>query len=186
MGGCVSSVATATATNSALLISHHGELREYPPPVTVSQVLLLESSTATSPTCFVCNSDSLYYDDYIPAMNADDELEPGQIYFIVDASKLRYRLTASDMAALAVKASIALQHHSRKTGRHHRNHRSRISPVLEGNRRDEVGAMRKTSMERPAGSGSVRKLQRYSSQRARKAARSFRLRLTTIYEGSVL
>lgn len=35
-------------------------------------------------------------------------------------------------------------------------------------------------------SGSVRKLQRYASRRAKLAVRSFKLRLTTIYEGTIL
>ncbi|XP_034676109.1 uncharacterized protein LOC117906934 [Vitis riparia] len=191
MGGCVSSVggySNSTSTATAKLISLHGELREYSAPVTVSQVLHFESSSSS---CFVCNSDSLYYDDYIPAMNADDELLPGQIYFLLSATKLQYRLTASEMAALAVKASIALQNHSKKAG-HRRNNKSRISPVLEVNQKvmeAEVGGVKK-SFEKPAlgvsRHGSVRKLQRHSSRRARMAVRSFRLRLTTIYEGSVL
>ncbi|RVW51185.1 hypothetical protein CK203_084685 [Vitis vinifera] len=99
MGGCVSSVGSysnSTSTATAKLISLHGELREYSAPVTVSQVLHFESSSSS---CFVCNSDSLYYDDYIPAMNADDELLPGQIYFLLSATKLQYRLSASEMAA---------------------------------------------------------------------------------------
>lgn len=196
MGGCVSSSCSSIATDddsystsrkaaAAKLISLRGELREYSVPVTVSQVLLLQIESSSS-SCFICNSDSLYYDEYIPAMNSEEELQPGQIYFLLPSTKLQHRLTASDMAALAVKASIALQNHSKKAGRG-RNRKSRISPVSQ-----ESEGIKKSINEkvgpalRISRSASLRKLHRYSSRRARLAVRSFRLRLTTIYEGSVL
>ncbi|KAI8556093.1 hypothetical protein RHMOL_Rhmol05G0225100 [Rhododendron molle] len=69
----------------------------------MSQLLEMEFQTTQllTPTSnfFVCNSDRLYYDDYIPALDAQDKLQANQICFVLPASKLQYCLTASDMAA---------------------------------------------------------------------------------------
>lgn len=189
---------------SANVVSIAGDLRQYPVPITASQVLQSEStSSSSSSSPFLCNSDRLYFDDYIPALKPDEELQAGQIYFVLPASKLQYRLTASDMAALAVKASLALESQNKSSGR--KQNKSRISPLLvEVDRREEEanansinfkayngvyrsnGGEYKDKKIRGVKSGSLSKLQRYSSRRAKLAVRSFRIRLTTIYEGSVL
>ncbi|KAG2726618.1 hypothetical protein I3760_01G122100 [Carya illinoinensis] len=137
MGVCFSSVwgrESRASHPTAKIISVNGVLHEYPVPVTVSQVLETEksssspSSSSSSSSCFVCNSDRLYYDDYIPALDGAEELLANQIYFVFPASKLQQRLTASDMAALAVKASVALQNSSKNNG--NRRKKARISPVV--------------------------------------------------------
>ncbi|KAK9271021.1 hypothetical protein L1049_026609 [Liquidambar formosana] len=182
MGACFSSDEQSFCVPTAKVISVAGDLREYSLPFTASEVLQMESSSDSS-ACFVCNSDRLYYDDYIPALHPEDPLQPGQIYFLLPNSKLQYRLSASDMAALAVKASLALQNSSLKGGR--RRKKARISPLLLG---AEIHRQPPNKKPPPviSRSGSVRKLHRYSSKGAKMAVRSFRLRLTTIYEGSVL
>uniref|UniRef100_A0A5B7BJZ0 Uncharacterized protein n=1 Tax=Davidia involucrata TaxID=16924 RepID=A0A5B7BJZ0_DAVIN len=201
MGGCLSSAAvmreSAAEQPSANVISVNGDLREYRIPLSVSQILNMEASSY-----FVCNSDCLYYDDYIPALDPGHQLEAGQIYFVLPTSKLQYRLSASDMAALAVKATLALQNNKKKQPHRRNKKAARISPFLEVNQRvssnsegdfdsNIIGVAKKKSFDKPAAlgisrSGSVRKVQRYSSRRAKHAVRSFRVRLTTIYEGSVL
>lgn len=211
MGGCFSSALgsgdSRSSQPSAKIISLNGALRQHPLPANVSHVLEAERSSSSSSSCFVCNSDALYYDDFIPALDPDHELQADQIYFVLPASRLQKRLTASDMAALAVKASVALQNAS--SGNGVRRKKSRISPVLVVNQsvplkssevdRDSEGiddgyapkwAKKAPSANGAAGglsrAGSVRKLQRYTSKRAKWAVRSFRLRLSTIYEGAVL
>ncbi|GJT82655.1 secreted RxLR effector protein 161-like protein [Tanacetum coccineum] len=74
-----------------------------PTPKIVSEVLQYEK-----PSFFVCNSDNLYQDQDIPSLDSEDELDAGQIYFILPKSMLARGLSASDMASLAVKASLAL------------------------------------------------------------------------------
>ena len=206
MGGCFSSVRSQPAQPAAKIISVNGVLRDYPVPVNVSQVL--ESEDATASSYFICNSDRLYYEDYIPTLDLDEELQANQIYFVLPVSKLQHRLTASDMAALAVKASVALQNASTKDG--HLRKKARISPVLVINQsvssesNDGFGNygfgpnnMNKTLVINAKSKGvvgaaglsqaaSVRRLQRYSSKRAKLAVRSFRLRLSTIYEGTAV
>ncbi|XP_057793736.1 uncharacterized protein LOC131010297 [Salvia miltiorrhiza] len=195
MGGCISSGSDHSIHQKpcATVISVGGELRRYPLPVTVSQVIQFEASAPNS--VFLCDSDRLYFDDYIPRLDAAEELEPDQIYFVMPASRLQQRLAASDMAALAVKASVAFNDFNPR-----RSRKSRISPVLVAeedpqsthqikiNSNSYVHAKnaRKASSGGVSRSSSVRKLHKYSSRRAKLAVRSFRIRLTTINEGSVL
>ncbi|KAF8377973.1 hypothetical protein HHK36_031362 [Tetracentron sinense] len=172
MGSCFSSSEYCCCNNSvssstAKVISANGTLRHYTLPVTVSQVLLemeMEMEASNS-SCFLCNSDLLSYDDFIPPLDSAQQLQLTPIYFVLPNSHLHYRLTASDMAALAVKASTALGLPRKRIP---------ISPVLEV--KPTPGISRSLS---------VQKLQRYASRRAKMAIRSFRVRLSTIYEVSV-
>ncbi|KAG9456580.1 hypothetical protein H6P81_001088 [Aristolochia fimbriata] len=197
MGSCFSSEASDSVTLSAAkVISINGALREFPVPVTVSHVLQYESTSS----CFLCNSDKLFFDQHIPALNPNDHLQVGQIYFVLPNTKLQYPLTASDMAALAVKASIAMVQASKGKGR---RKKIRVSPLLDAScefphqqdctqdqeiirpkRFDKIT----TAILSPAvsRSGSVRRLQRNASSRAKLAIRSFRMRLSTIHEGTVV
>ncbi|KAI3745561.1 hypothetical protein L6452_07961 [Arctium lappa] len=213
MGGCFSSSHhNSVVTNSALVISPTGELRPYSTPVFVSDVL------QSQPSFFLCNSDNLSYDQLITPLDAQDELDAAQIYFLLPISKLHHRLTASEMAALAVKASLALNTTDKTLTRstssasssrssksitnnsQKRKSKSKISPfvVMETSKInvivDEEAQSNKRLVETTTShkqqssglgvsrSGSIRKMQRYSSRKARLAVRSFRLRLSTIYE----
>ncbi|KAL0450256.1 UNVERIFIED_CONTAM: hypothetical protein Slati_1582000 [Sesamum latifolium] len=100
MGICSSCDSTSVAT--AKLILDDGRLQEFPYPVKVSYVL------QKNPACFICNSDEMDFDDVVSAVSDDEELQPGQLYFALPLSRLKHRLQAEEMAALAVKASSAL------------------------------------------------------------------------------
>jgi hypothetical protein len=58
-----------------------------------------------SPSCFLCSADELGFDAPARALDAEEPLQPGQIYFLLQAFALRRIWTS---AALAVKASRAL------------------------------------------------------------------------------
>ncbi|PIA34153.1 hypothetical protein AQUCO_03800016v1 [Aquilegia coerulea] len=190
MGSCFSSFSESSlAPLTAKVITLNGNLQEYLVTITASQVLETESSKS----CFLCNSDKLYYDEFIQPIDPREELQVGQIYFILPANRLKSRLSAQDMAALAVKASSAIAKSSKKGSR--RSKDIRISPVLDVNQRyknDQRFDGVKRFDQKPLNvggitrSGSVRKLQRNASRRAKLAIRSFRLRLNTIYEGSAV
>ncbi|KAL2471859.1 hypothetical protein Adt_39995 [Abeliophyllum distichum] len=195
MGACLSSKSLDYQNPSANVVQLNGEMRQFSVPIKASQVLLqLENSSSDS---FICNSDCLYFDDYIPSLGPEDVLEESQIYFVLPKTKLQYRLSASDMAALAVKASIALDKINSAASTHRRKRKSRISPVMVLDQNIEPyqkkSFVNKDNTMKPSTSarigvsrsGSVRKFQRYSSRRAKMAARSFKIRLSTIYEGSV-
>lgn len=219
MGGCFSVNANFepslhSSSPTAKVISVNGSLLEYPVPVAVSQVLKVEeaASSSSTPSFFVCNSDRLNYDDYIPALESHHQLEADQIYFVLPVAKLQRRLTASDMAAFAVRASLALQNasgassSSEKKDRLRRRKQNRVSPIfvvkseptnfVDYEADFTIGPsnslMKKKVMapEKHAGlgvsrSGSVRKLQRYTSKRVlKRAVPSFKLRLAPIQEGT--
>lgn len=192
MGGCFSLSSGGGGGDQkpcAYVVSVNGELRQFPLPISVSEVVQEYSDSV-----FLCNSDALYFDDFIPSLESEHQLEPSQVYFVLPNAKLQYRLAASDMAALALKASVALHQINRRG----RNNKTRISPVLvaeEDPQSNHTINYRKPKFDDPkinktpnlvSRSGSVRKLTRYSSQRAKLAVRSFKMKLTTIYEGSVL
>lgn len=197
MGSCLSSDSAADRRPTANVVANTGELRRFSLPITASQVL--QSLNLPPNSHFLCNSDRLYFDDFIPSVAPDDHLDAAQIYFVLPAAKLQYRLAASDMAALAVKASVALD---QIDASNRRRKKARIAPTLVAeedpqsnhtvsHRKRFVGDDRnKASAAAGAGvrvsrSGSLRKLTRYSSRRAMLAVRSFKAKLTTIYEGSV-
>ncbi|CAA0832752.1 Unknown protein [Striga hermonthica] len=100
MGICSSCESTTVAT--AKLIMDDGGLQEFTCPVKVSYVL------QTNPACFICNSDEMEFGDVVSPVSDDDELQPGQLYFALPLSRMRRRLRAEEMAALAVKATAAL------------------------------------------------------------------------------
>jgi hypothetical protein len=104
MGICSSCESAHVAT--AKLILQDGRLQEFSYPVKVSYVL------AKNPTCFICNADEMEFDDVVSAINDDEELQPGQLYFALPLGWLKHPLQPEQMAALAVKASSALM----KTG----------------------------------------------------------------------
>ncbi|ESQ34691.1 hypothetical protein EUTSA_v10008766mg [Eutrema salsugineum] len=212
MGNCVSfNRRDSNSSPTVKIVTVNGDLREYNVPVLASQVLEAESAAASSSSSsrpssyFICDSDSLYYDDFIPAIESGSSLQAEQIYFVLPISKRQNRLTASDMAALAVKASVAIQNSLGKEPR--RRKKGRISPVMmltqpndsveavngkasESTVRKGGLSMNKTAPFKASSglnrSGSVRNLRRYTSKRAKLAVRSFRLKLSTIYEGSVV
>jgi hypothetical protein len=100
MGNCKSSDSTHVAT--AKLILQDGRLQEFSYPVKVSYLL------KEYPSCFICNSDEMDFDDVVTAVDENQVLQPGQLYFALPLSWLRQPLQAKEMAALAVKASSAL------------------------------------------------------------------------------
>ncbi|EOA14145.1 hypothetical protein CARUB_v10027290mg [Capsella rubella] len=100
MGACVSR--ESLRSDSAKLILLDGTLQEFSSPVKVWQIL------QKNPTCFVCNSDEMDFDDAVSAVSGNEELRSGQLYFVLPLTWLNHPLRAEEMAALAVKASSAL------------------------------------------------------------------------------
>ncbi|XP_040383282.1 uncharacterized protein LOC121055297 [Oryza brachyantha] len=113
MGACVSrSTATAAAAElrrveavdtAAMVMDLDGTMARVEAPVTVRAAL---GGDAWS--CFVCAADELGFDAPARAMDAEEALRPGQLYFVLPLCVLRRPLSGQDMAALAVKASAAL------------------------------------------------------------------------------
>ncbi|PIA55581.1 hypothetical protein AQUCO_00700114v1 [Aquilegia coerulea] len=100
MGICNSTESISVSTIK--VIHQDGKLTEFSYPVKVSQVL------QKNPSCFVCNSDEMEFNDFVLAMKGDEHLQPGQLYFVFPLTRLKYPIQAEEMAALAVKATTAL------------------------------------------------------------------------------
>ncbi|XP_010026394.2 translation initiation factor IF-2 [Eucalyptus grandis] len=135
MGICHSSEPASTAADTAKLILQDGRLQEFAHPVRVSRVL-----QSCDPACFICDSDDMGFDGVVSAVDGDEELRPGQLYFALPLSRLRRPLEAKEMAALAVKASLAMKGKGRgqKCGRA-RAAAAAFSGGKEGRRPAEVG-----------------------------------------------
>ncbi|CAK9161109.1 unnamed protein product [Ilex paraguariensis] len=104
MGHCNSCMRVQSAISTAKLILLDGELQEFSCPVKVSHVLQYNNN----PISFICNSDEMDFDESVSAIEDDEELQPGNLYFELPVSWLTQPLQAVDMASLAVKASAAL------------------------------------------------------------------------------
>ncbi|KAH7517895.1 uncharacterized protein LOC107435766 [Ziziphus jujuba] len=106
MGNCRSCQSTSIAISSNVkLILQDGQLQEFSHPVKVSQVL----QNYSSPSCFICDSDDMEVGEFVCALNGDEELQVGQLYFVLPLKLLKSPFQAKDMAALAVKASLAIE-----------------------------------------------------------------------------
>ncbi|CAN8251350.1 unnamed protein product [Cochlearia groenlandica] len=102
MGGCVSSESIMSSGDSAKIILMDGTLQELSSPIKVWQIL------QKNPSCFLCNSDEMDFDDSVSAVSGNDNIRPGQLYFVLPLTWLNHPLRPEEMAALAVKASTAL------------------------------------------------------------------------------
>ncbi|OIT25112.1 PREDICTED: uncharacterized protein LOC109216048 [Nicotiana attenuata] len=100
MGICSSCESTSVAT--AKLILQDGRLQEFSYPIKASYLLQKD------PNIFICNSDEMEFGDIVSAINSDEELQLGQLYFALPLNRLKRKLKAEEMAELAVKASSAL------------------------------------------------------------------------------
>ncbi|KAK4706565.1 hypothetical protein R3W88_033885 [Solanum pinnatisectum] len=101
MGICNSCESTSVATVKIIL--QDGRLQEFSYPIKASCLLQKD------PSIFICNSDEMEFGGMISAINAEEELQLGQLYFAVPLKRLGSTLRAEEMAALAVKASSALK-----------------------------------------------------------------------------
>ncbi|KAG6495059.1 uncharacterized protein LOC121990784 [Zingiber officinale] len=139
MGSCFSSsssfAAAAVAADggsehhryslTAKVITADGFLLEYPAETKVRDAL----SGQRISNSFICSSDELYCNAKIPALAAADPLRPGHLYFLLPLSKLQYPLSGSDMAALAVRASVALSAYASGSSKPPRKGARRVMPV---------------------------------------------------------
>ena len=105
MGICTSCDATAPVA-TAKVVLNDGRLHEYSYPVRVSHAL--QRATDEANYYFLCNSDDMEFDDVVSAVEDDEELQPGQVYFALPMGLLNKPLLPEEMAALAVKASAAM------------------------------------------------------------------------------
>ncbi|EER93387.1 uncharacterized protein LOC8083967 [Sorghum bicolor] len=112
MGICMSSDAADEGAATARVVLPSGELREYAPPATAATALQAASGgDGEGSSWFLCDADGIAFEGgpvAVAAVAPGEELQAGQIYFVLPAEMQRRRLTRDEVAALAVRASSAL------------------------------------------------------------------------------
>lgn len=111
MGICNSCESISVAT--AKLILQNGQLQEFSKPIKVSHALQMMN---VSPMHFICDSDDMEFGGFFSAVDGDEVLQLGQLYFVLPLSWLKKPLRPEQMAALAVRASLALTNMRRRYG----------------------------------------------------------------------
>ncbi|KAK1315015.1 hypothetical protein QJS10_CPA06g01658 [Acorus calamus] len=184
MGSCFSYTAVDTDPPTAKIVSLDGSLKEFSVPVEASHALKGEDD---GERCFLCSSDKLYYEECATEMRPDEFLEVGQIYFVLPDEYRRRVLTSSDMVALAVKASSAMEGDGTKMKKKRRRRRrggraaaAQVVPMVVSDERFNGGG----------GFGEVLVDLEWSKKRRRRRTGGlkrgdYRVNLSTIYEGSV-
>ncbi|KAF8013618.1 hypothetical protein BT93_I1467 [Corymbia citriodora subsp. variegata] len=185
MGICSSSESTSVAT--VKLVLHDGQLQEFSCPVKASHAL------QKNPTCFICDSDELDFDDVVVAVEPEEELLPGQLYFALPMSQLDSPLRPAEMVDLAVKANSALKMSKDQAKRAYSAHgcgcdRTRVvEPTVLASPRDV--RMRRRDRIACSGSGAgdqrlllERRGRRRSGHRGGGRGRGFKAKLSIILE----
>ncbi|KAF6155770.1 hypothetical protein GIB67_007417 [Kingdonia uniflora] len=83
-----------------------GRLQEFKYPITACHILL------QNPKCFLCSLETMYLDSYLPHVPDSEELQLGQIYFVLKQSQSQVPLSLPDLCNLAIKASTSLAKHN--------------------------------------------------------------------------
>ncbi|KAJ8770715.1 hypothetical protein K2173_021362 [Erythroxylum novogranatense] len=113
MGLCVSSAAeehpenevgveTTNWSSTIKVIGVEGKLQEFDYRVKASYV------TTLNPNCFICSLESMSPGICAPKLPDDEELQLGQLYFLLPLSQIDKPLSLPDLCALAIKASSVL------------------------------------------------------------------------------
>ncbi|KAK9286089.1 hypothetical protein L1049_014469 [Liquidambar formosana] len=107
MGVCASSQITRQSgstdwPHTAKIIHLDGRLQEFKQPIKTRHIL------SQNPNSFLCSSECMYVDCHVPHVPEDEELQLGQLYFLMPISQSHTSLSLQDLCALAIKASAAL------------------------------------------------------------------------------
>ena len=113
MGVCASSQYTrnyeygrslSSWPHTAKIVHIDGSLQELSHSVRAHQIL------SQNPNAFLCSWETMYVDKQATHVGSEEDLQLGQIYFLMPISQSREPLSLHDLCALAVKASTALSH----------------------------------------------------------------------------
>ncbi|RCV40983.1 hypothetical protein SETIT_9G099200v2 [Setaria italica] len=113
MGACNSCEAAAVAaapgstSAEARVVLADGALRRFPGGTRASQAV--KAAAAGAGAWFLCSADELELGGAVAGVGPEEALQPGQLYFVLPAAMRRRPLQAEEMAALAIRASAALE-----------------------------------------------------------------------------
>ncbi|KAJ4716440.1 HTH-type transcriptional regulator [Melia azedarach] len=115
MGNCAAPQSKKNGVNylnwstTAKIIHLDGRLQEFRQPIKAGSIL------SQNPNCFLCSSESMYIGSQVPRLLEDEEIQLGQIYFLMSLSRSQSPLTLQELCSLAIKASSALSHATSST-----------------------------------------------------------------------
>ncbi|KAK3022993.1 hypothetical protein RJ639_044987 [Escallonia herrerae] len=89
-------------TSTAKVIRLDGKLQEFRHPIKAGHIL------SDNPNSFLCSSEAMHVDSPVPRLLADEDLQLGQMYFLLPTSMSPASLSLPDLCSLAIKASTAL------------------------------------------------------------------------------
>ena len=110
MGICVSyqytinDVSSLTWSSTAKIIHLDGKLQQFKQSIKAGHIV------SQNPNCFLYSSDSMFIDAHVPQVPEDEELQLGEIYFLMPLCQSHKPLSLQELCALALKASNALTH----------------------------------------------------------------------------
>lgn len=90
------------ANTSKVINAADGRLQEFRTPIQAKQI------TSKNPNYFLCNSETMSVGACLSRAADEEELQPGQIYFLLPESRVQKPLSLPDLCSLAIKASSAL------------------------------------------------------------------------------
>ncbi|CAL1380427.1 unnamed protein product [Linum trigynum] len=93
--------------NTVKVVNADGKLQEFSHPIRAGKVVSLSLSSSPPGRCFVCSSESMSIGKLAPPLGDEEELQLGQLYFLLPVCFARNPLSISDLCDLAVKASAA-------------------------------------------------------------------------------
>ncbi|KAL4367673.1 hypothetical protein GQ457_05G006760 [Hibiscus cannabinus] len=115
MGACVSSASSSKSDttvggrggSSAVRVVHmDGRVQEFRQSVQANDIV------SKNPGHFLCSSESMSIGTCVPHVPGDEELQPGQVYFLFPLSQSDKPLSLPDLCSLAIKASSGIGGHS--------------------------------------------------------------------------
>ncbi|KAJ1442553.1 hypothetical protein SESBI_00919 [Sesbania bispinosa] len=98
---CTLSTPGSKHSRAIKVIFPSGEIQQFEEPIKAAELML------EMPSFFVVNTRSLQIGRRFSALNADEELEFGNVYVMLPMKKLNSVVTAADMGALLLTANAA-------------------------------------------------------------------------------
>ncbi|KAF5194736.1 Hth-type transcriptional regulator [Thalictrum thalictroides] len=115
MGTCVSTQANGNGNGNGVgvrikpstikIIHVDGRLQEFKQPIVARHIL------SQNPNRFLCSLETMNVDSYVLQVPETEELQLGQIYFLLPLSQSHTYLSLPDLCTLAIRASTALRKH---------------------------------------------------------------------------
>ncbi|KVI10760.1 uncharacterized protein LOC112506296 [Cynara cardunculus var. scolymus] len=96
-------ISNGPSSTAKVIHSGDGRLQEFRQPIRASNVISDQSNAF-----FLCNCETMFINCHVPHMAADEELQPGQIYFLMPISKSNKPFSLQELCSLAITASSAL------------------------------------------------------------------------------